>query len=377
MSSLQQVIKNSGYLNFADYLNLVLYHPQYGYYSAKNNPIGAQGDFFTSSSLGADFGELLGVQFEQMWQILGCPHPFILLEMGAGTGDLAQDLLNYVEREYPDFFSAIAYLIIEASPQLKAQQQKLLTDKLNKVNWIDWEQIPDNSLIGCCFSNELVDAFPVHQVILQQGQLREVYVTWQENQLIEVYQELSSLEIENYFKLCQVDFPSSIYPEGYRTEVNLQALHWLKTLASKLQTGYILTIDYGYDAQRYYHPQRAQGTLQCYYQHHRHNNPYLYLGEQDITSQVNFTSLERQGELLGLDHLGFTKQGLFLMALGVGDRFQALHQSQAHLQEILQRRDALHQLINPSGLGNFGVLLQAKGLTPPQKLQPIKGFTMG
>lgn len=355
---------------------MVLYHPQYGYYSSKSLQIGSQGDFFTSVSLGSDFGELLAVQFHQMWQILDCPQPFTLLEMGAGTGELARDILTYLQREYPEFYRAINYIIMEISPQLQNRQKAVLAEQLEMITWTDWDKVADHSLIGCCFSNELIDAFPVHQVIIDKGQLQEVYITWKENQLTEVYHQLSCQELQNYFSLCNVDFPSSIYPEAYRTEVNLEALRWLKTLANKLKTGYILTIDYGYDAQRYYHPQRAQGTLQCYYQHHRHNNPYIQIGEQDITSQVNFTALERQGELLGLDNLGFTKQALFLMALGLGDRLQILRDTSLPLQEILQRRDALHQLINPSGLGNFGVLLQAKGLTDSQKSQPLQGFIM-
>jgi SAM-dependent MidA family methyltransferase len=370
---LQQIIIEAiaqspqGYLSFAEYLNLVLYHPWYGYYSSKSDQIGARGDFFTSCSLGADFGELIAVQLQQMWEVLAYPHPFTVLEMGAGKGHLAWDILNHLQREYPHCFQAINYVINEISPQLRQQQQQLLTPKFPQVTWKNWQEIPDNSLIGCCFSNELVDAFPVHQLILSQGELKEIYVTFSDNQFKETYQPLSQPELAKYFQLCNLDFPSANYPDGYRTEVNLFALQWLETLASKLNTGYILTIDYGYDAEHYYHPQREQGTLQCYYQHQRHHNPYLYLGEQDITTHVNFTALERQGELLGLNNLGLTKQGIFLMALGLGDKLQKITNSTNNLQQIIQRRDALHQLINPAGLGNFTVLLQGKNLT--QQLQ--------
>lgn len=309
-----------------------------------------------------------------MWEVLEYPHPFTLLEMGAGRGHLAQDILNYLATNKPDCFQAIQYLIIEASPQLRKEQQQLLTPRFPQVTWTNWQEITPNSLIGCCFSNELIDAFSVHQLIILAGELKEVYVSYADNQLQETYQEISTPELLNYFQLCNLDFPSSLYPDGYRTEVNLQALSWLKTLASKLNTGYILTIDYGYDAPRYYHPQRSQGTIQCYYQHHRHNNPYIYLGEQDITTQVNFTALERQGELIGLNNLGLTKQGMFLMALGLGDRLQDLSNSTEKLSQILQRRDALHQLINPAGLGNFTVLLQGKNLTPQQQQFTLKGW---
>jgi SAM-dependent MidA family methyltransferase len=158
--------------------------------------------------------------------------------------------------------------------------------------------------------------------------------------------------------------------------VNLAALDWIETIASRLQRGYLLTIDYGYPATRYYSPGRSQGTLQCYYQHTHHSNPYIYVGRQDITAHVDFTGLERQGDRCGLHTVGFTQQGLFLMALGLGDRLTALsdptqteHQS---VNDILRRREALHSLMNPMGLGNFGVLLQSKGIDTQTQIP--KGF---
>ena len=166
------------------------------------------------------------------------------------------------------------------------------------------------------------------------------------------------------------------YPENYRTEVNLKALDWLENVTNKIKKGYLLTIDYGYNASKYYHPQRYQGTLNCYYQHRHHHNPYVNLGQQDITTHVNFTALEKQGQLLGLETLGLTKQGLFLMALGLGDRLSALSNGQYSLSDVLTRRDALHQLIDPTGLGGFQVLIQTKGLDPSQKQRSLTGLKM-
>ncbi len=178
---------------------------------------------------------------------------------------------------------------------------------------------------------------------------------------------------------------SGAYPECYRTEVNLAALDWIETVAKRLRRGFLLTIDYGYSAERYYLPSRHQGTLQCYYRHRYHDDPYVYIGHQDITAHANFTALERQGELCGLRKLGFTQQGLFLMALGLGDRIAALSsrhdprgQAIAQAQDvmtIMQRREVLHQLINPSGLGGFGVLVQSKGLIVEQEQRTSSGGT--
>ncbi|NES82150.1 MAG: class I SAM-dependent methyltransferase [Moorea sp. SIO2B7] len=364
-------------ITFAEYMNLVLYHPQFGYYSSGTVEIGSQGDFFTSSSLGTDFGELLAEQFVNMWQILGYPTPFTLIEMGAGSGMLAIDILQYLQHYYPDFFAILEYIIVEQAEGLIERQQALLREKFDnylKLAWKYWQDIPEDSIIGCCFSNELVDALPVHQIIIEDGQLREIYLTISEDNLIEIIAEPSTPKLGEYFKLVGIDLPSNNYSDGYRTEVNLVALEWVETIAKRLQRGYLLTIDYGYTAQRYYHPQRYQGTLQCYYQHRRHNNPYSNIGHQDITAHVDFTALERQGELWGLKKLGFTQQGMFLMALGLGDRLSALSGGKFNFQEVLKRRDSLHQLIEPHGLGGFGVLVQSKGLTEKERNSLFKGL---
>ena len=357
-------------INFAQYMDLALYHPQYGYYASGKAMIGSQGDFFTSSSLGEDFAQLLAQQFVEIWEILGNPDPFMLVEMGAGTGLVAADVLRYLQ-QFPELLKSLEYIIIEKSSGLIAKQQELLQSFCEQVNikWKTWAEIPDASIIGCCFSNELVDAFPVHQVVVEAGKLREIYVT---EDIMEIRDNISTDRLVHYFDL--IDITPSSFPDGYRTEVNLAALDWLETVSQKLKRGYLLTIDYGYTAQRYYSPQRSQGTLQCYYQHHRHNNPYINIGNQDLTAHVNFTALERQGERCGLHKLGFTQQGMFLMALGLGDRLSDLASGQYSFQEVLQRRDALHQLIDPAGLGGFGVLVQSKGLSESQQGQVLRGL---
>jgi SAM-dependent MidA family methyltransferase len=383
-------------ITFAQYMDMVLYHPVHGYYSTKAVSLGKRGDFFTSVHLGADFGELLAVQFVQMWEILGKPAKLSLVEMGAGQGLLALDILNFIEQRHPFFFKAVDYIIAEKSNALRQEQQERL--RKYPVRWCNLEEIPSQSITGCFFSNELVDALPVHQFILQQGHLREVYVTTKHTpsvvtnkeatgeyeqvtqdartEFVEVIGELSTDEITKYFDLIEVKFDTDTYPDDYRSEVNLAALHWLSTVTERLQRGYILTIDYGYPANRFYNPRRSQGTLQCYYQHHRHNDPYIYLGQQDITAHIDFTALERWGERCGLDNMGFTQQGLFLMALGLGDRIAKLPYKEQPLAETLRRRDGLHQLLDPMGLGGFGVLVQSKGLTETEAAQPLKGFVI-
>ncbi|MFB2980808.1 class I SAM-dependent methyltransferase [Microseira sp. BLCC-F43] len=399
-------------ITFAEYMDLVLYHPQQGYYATNAAHIGPQGDFFTSPHLGSDFGELLAEQFVNMWEILGKPSPFTLGEMGAGQGILAADILKYLQLQYPDFFNVLEYIIVEKSIGIKREQQQRLQGL--PLKWCALEEIPNDSIIGVVFSNELVDAFPVHLFVIEQGQLREIYVSQsligidpivipppsyaldmvapdrsiplnltqssEKKGFVEVTGEPSTPKLAEYFQLVGIQLPSSAYPDGYRSEVNLAALDWVSMVSNKLKQGYLLTIDYGYSADRYYTPARQQGTLQCYYRHRHHDNPYVNIGRQDITAHVDFTALERWGELCGLQKVGFVKQEFFLMALGLGSRMASLSSIDATnpqaIHQVLQRREALHQLINPMGLGGFGVLVQSKGLTADQKARRLKGLSM-
>jgi SAM-dependent MidA family methyltransferase len=377
-------------ITFAEYMDSVLYHPQHGYYAINAANIGPQGDFFTSPHLGTEFGELLAEQFVQMWEILERPIQFTLLEMGVGQGLLTADILGYLYQHYRDVFDSLEYIIVERSDALRKQQQHRLQKFGNRLRWVTLEEIPTGAIAGCCFSNELVDALPVHQFVVEKRQLREIYVTTQEASrpsplapppsFVEVTGEPSTSRLAEYFDLVKIDLSSKAYPDGYRSEINLAALDWLSMVANSLQRGYLLTIDYGYPSERYYSPVRRQGTLQCYYHHLRHDNPYINVGRQDITAHVDFTALEVWGEVCGLDKLGFTQQGLFLMALGLGERIAALSTSSQAMVEaqgithLLQRRESLHQLIDPLGLGGFGVLVQSKGLTEAGVAHPLKGL---
>jgi SAM-dependent MidA family methyltransferase len=370
-----------GRISFAEFMELALYHPQGGYYSSKDAILGFEGDFVTSAHLGHDFGELLATQFAEMWAHLERPNPFVLVEMGAGQGLIAADVLGSLQNHFPDCFAALNYQIAEKSDRMRAIQADRLSPWAGRVVWVDLDTLPDDSITGCLFSNELVDALPVHQVAIAESGLQEVYVTLTDNPgspVREVVDAPSTPRLADYFAFIGIDLSDPQYAPGYRTEVHLAALDWMKTVAAKLHRGYVLTVDYGYPASRYYSRARNQGTLQCYYQHAHHDNPYSHLGHQDITAHVNFTALERQGEHCGLETLGATQQGMFLMALGLGDRLAALGQIQASdpttVNLAIQRRDRLHQLINPMGLGNFVVLVQGKRLSTEAKT--LKGLTI-
>ncbi|NEQ47038.1 MAG: class I SAM-dependent methyltransferase [Leptolyngbya sp. SIOISBB] len=364
---------------------LALYHPEHGYYTSQASQLGMGGDFATSSHLGPDFAELLAEQLVDMWQQLHQPTPFHLVEMGAGQGQLADGILSHLQRHYPDCLAAVHYTLVETSAALRqAQQMRLAAWQAQSVpiTWQELTEIPTASITGCCFSNELVDAIPVHRVTLTSEGWQEQYVTSSVDSTQPFAMTLGPLSTPKLIPYLEqvglLPIPAS-YPDGYTTEINLAALDWFAQIAEKLHCGYLLTIDYGYPAERYYSPARSQGTLQCYYQHAHHNEPLINVGTQDITAHVDFTALERQGDRCGLTTLGNVPQELFLMALGLGDRLNQLAQIEATdpqtVRYALQRREALHQLMNPMGLGKFNVLIQGKGL-PTNPPSPLKGLTV-
>ncbi|MFS8868543.1 class I SAM-dependent methyltransferase [Synechococcus sp. OH30] len=363
-------IRAQGPVTFAQFMEWALYEPGLGYYE-RDYPIGP--DYLTAPQLAPDFAHLLAEQICQFWQVLGSPSPFAVIEMGAGSGCLAEDWLAYVRSAYPALWQALEYGILERSASLRRLQQERLAGFGEKVRWLTWEEIPEEAVTGCFFSNELVDAFPVHRVQVQGGSLREIYVDWAEGRFQEVLGDPSTPALEAYF--ARLGIAITTYPSGYQTEVNLKALEWLQLLARKLRRGYVLTIDYGYPAQRYYSPQRSQGTLLAYRRHGTSADPYGWVGCQDLTAHVDFTTLEQVGESLGLKRLGFTQQSCFLVNLGLAERLAALSQEGAEeVGQVLRRRFALQALLDPLGLGSFGVLLQAKGLSEAESAQLLRGF---
>jgi SAM-dependent MidA family methyltransferase len=375
-------------ITFAQFMEGVLYEPEVGYYAACRHKIGAGGDFVTSPHFGADFGELLAEQFLDFWLSLQKPSVFQIVELGAGQGLIAQDVLKYLSdralhqptSDYASFWDTLQYIICEKAASMRAEQRHHLRSNptvASKVSWQSWEAIPTESLVGCIFSNELIDALPIHRVILRHKSLKEIYVTCRPDRqgFMDTIDELSTSELETYLTWLGLDLTQDKYPEGYCTEISLAAMDWVKSVSEKLKQGYVLTIDYGHTAAQYYSPQRHQGTLQCYFQQSHHSDPYWAIGYQDITTHANFTALEQKGKEVGLETLGFIQQGLFLMALGLGDRFnQNVACPGSNPMDVLQRRDALHALINPMGLGGFGVLLQGKNVASAISNYSFKGF---
>lgn len=360
-------------ITFAKFMEVALYHEVWGYYTTRATQIGAAGDFYTSPHLSAEFGVCMARQLVNCWENLGRTDRFDVVEMGAGQGIWAADILKTLSEISPECNNALTYTIVERSPSLRQVQQQQLApwvsdeSELATVQWRSWDEIPIGSVQGCFISNELVDAFAVHRVTVKTGKLQEIYVTWDGDRFVERIGDLSTPKLAEYFENLGLDLCQ--YAEGYQTEVNLNAIDWLSTVNDRLARGYVITIDYGYPASRYYSKVRKDGTLTGYFEHRPTDSPYEKVGLQDLTAHVDFTTLENHGKTLGLTHCGTTQQALFLMALGLGETIARLSQTETRsIQEInnrLAQREVLHRLINPMGLGNFLVLIQSKETALP------------
>lgn len=345
-------------------MELALYHPRYGYYAGDFEKIGRAGDYYTSSDVHPVFGQLIAKQLKQMWQALGEPDRFTVVEMGAGKGRLGSDILNFLALSEPDFFAKLNYVIVESSPYYKKKQTETFAKHAKKGNvaWCDWKDLVQLKIVGCFLSNELVDSFPVHIITKSKGELREIYVTYRDGQFKEITDAPSSPSVENYLSEFHVKLS-----EGQRAEINLRALDWLERISENLEKGFVLTIDYGFLADDLYAPWRKNGTLLCYYKHTVNDNPFVNLGYQDMTAHVNFSSLMKKGSELGLQTAGFTTQKNFLLALGFVDLIVEMERKKANSFALLKNKLLMKNLIMPGGMGEtFKVLIQHRGVQNPQ-----------
>jgi len=357
-------IEKRGAVPFSQFMEWCLYHPDDGYYQTERMRIGRDGDFYTSPSVHPLFGGLIAKQLSQMSEQLDGAR-FDVVEQGGDKGFLCEDILQWAKKKAPAFYQRLRYHLIERSPHLLKEQKERLREheKEGKIFWIDPEGFKQGEVfIGCFLSNELVDAFPVHQVILDHGILKEVYVAQDHGRLKEQWGELSDPRIVSYFQSDDVALQ-----EGQRAEVNLKALDWVQKVGRCLRKGFVLTIDYGCLAKELYGPHRREGTLLCYHQHRASDNPYERLGEQDMTSHVNFSSLIQKGEEVGLHLTGLVPQYQFLLALGLLQEMESLGRGLSEM-DALRMRLSLKHLIEPEmGMGEvFKVLIQHKGVDQPQ-----------
>lgn len=343
-----QRIQEEGPISFHDFMEMALYYPEKGYYTSLENKIGKTGDFYTSSNLTPAFGAMIGRQLEEMWEISGRSN-FTIVEYGAGTGVLCHDILNYLKNN-KEFYDQLNYCIIEKSPVMQQKQRSHLREK---VSWHD--SIQDISEItGCILSNELLDNFAVHQVVMED-QLMEVFVDYR-NSFVELLKPAEQA-LTDYLAELNV-----ILPKGFRTEINLEATEWIKEIATSLKQGYVITIDYGYPSKELYSERRSCGTLVCYNKHTINDNPYLNIGEQDITTHVNFSALCHYGLKNGLMCCGLTNQANFLLGLGFKDYLKKTLETGQDIVSMAKQESFLTQTLLVDMGFKFKVLIQQKGL---------------
>ncbi|MHB1457393.1 MAG: class I SAM-dependent methyltransferase [Armatimonadota bacterium] len=342
-------IVQEGPITFAEYMSMALYDPDYGYYTSGRKTVGTYGDFITSASLGPAFGAMIAEWIAGRYAEMGCPHGFEVVEIGAGKGVLCASIMVHLRDSHAALYDSITYRIIETlilRDALAPFGQPLTEEFPGKILMSDsLDDIEDGSITGCFISNELPDAFPVHLVSTVDGALHEIYITLDGDEFVEVAGELSSPTIADYFRDLGINLP-----DGYRTEVNLEAVEWIRKTAGKMKEGFILTIDYGYTAEEYYSLERRTGTLVCYNRHTYNEDPYARIGLQDITAHVDFTSLVCAGASAGLTATAFTSQREFLVSQGI----------HAHLRAKPAQRRVAQALVEPDGLGGFKVLILRK-----------------
>ena len=373
-SEIITAIEESGPITFARFMEICLYSPQGGFYSTRDRPINQ--NFSTSSHVHESFGRLLAIQLEEMWRILGMPSEFYLLEIGCGDGSLARSIQRAVQDTFPNFSRCLVHVAADLSPifsealvlrnelergteaDIQIRIQKVVADGVNGFS----------NITGCIFSNELIDNFPVHRFTKIDGQIQEIFTGFNGEHFFDVIGNPSTSEISK--RLNKFD---KILPNGFKGEINLRIDDWVQNLAETLTRGFILTIDYGESSEIIYSPQFQNGTITCFRQHFVNHEPYQFIGQQDITSHVDFTFLENSGKEHGFKTLGYVSQREFLTNLG----FENLLEELGSLEELSEaqielRRIAMSSLIDPRQMGDFKVLIQCKKVELPVSLSGLR-----
>ena len=373
-------IADRGAIAFAEFMRIALYHM--GGYYPNRKPIGAGGDYFTSPVAHPAFGALICVQLRQMWRTLGCPASFWAIECGAGDGTLANDVIAYAQRQFPEFALSLRYLAIDRAPsthsrggenpELRSCAGSDSSSSPSELGQIQSDTIPLRGIDGCILSNELLDAFPVHRFEMAGGRPLEVLVTLDANgDFAERLSEPTTPLIAE-----RIATAGRTLPDGFRGEVNPSIGAWVASASAALKRGYVLTIDYGYEADELYSDARRRGTLQTYYRHTDASSPYQRVGRQDMTAHADFTALVESGRDAGLRPVFLTTQAEFLRSLGIERMASAIRDSGMNRMDKTANLRDMSRLIDPDGLGNFRVLVQRKNapithstdLIPPPNL---------
>jgi len=387
---IEQEIRERGPIPFSRYMELCLYDPEFGYYSRNAEKFGKAGDFYTSSDVHAVFGRLLARQFEEMWRALGKPEQIDVLELGPGRGLFAQDVLDWSEKKFPEFFRAVRYTLAERSASLRERLAANLRHRISSGKVVVQSQFGDSGFNNqsedmpqppaggdarrstarfvaeaplIVFANEFFDALPV-EVLSEQGALR---INLGDGNFVEEWAPASAAELEFLDRY-------GVHPEtGLRTEATLVAQKQMARLSAAIEQGFLVTIDYGYTREEQL-AGRHLGTVMTYRQHSASPNPYEAPGDQDITAHVNFTALASTAEQSGMRAHQLLTQSQFLLGIGeanqFGDAFEECRLPEERAKIALQ----LKHLVTPADMGEtFQVLVASKDV-PFESVENLSGL---
>jgi len=362
-----RILHAGGWISFADYLEIVLYTPETGYYSGGAAKFGIGGDFVTAPEISPLFGQTLARQAAPVLQSMN--HGSIL-EFGAGSGKLAVELLLALEtlQALPEHYN-----ILDLSADLQQRQRTIIEQCIphlaSRVNWLS--ALPEQ-FSGLVLANEVLDAMPVHLVIWQSDNIMERGVAWENNKLAWQDKPLAEGELLDIARQLPPSDPS-FFPHPYISEISLANRSFIRSLASLLQQGVILLVDYGFGQNEYYHAQRHQGTLMCHYRHHAHDDPFFLPGLQDITSHIDFSAVARVALDSGLQLAGYTTQAHFLINCGITDLLTYIPADQPG--NYLPLASQVQQLVSPAEMGElFKVMALSKNIDSDTA---TRGFTRG
>ncbi len=357
----EQILAAGGWISFADYMELVLYAPGMGYYSAGAHKLGMDGDFVTAPEISPLFSRCLA---KQCVEVLTELDNSVVLELGAGSGVMAADMLLEFERLQ---CLPAEYLVLETSADLRARQAALLHERVphlvSRVRWLDG--MPEQPIRGVIVANEVVDALPVERFAINRDGPAELGVGIQADKLVEEMRPATGVLLKS-IELLQSE--SGLLTESdYTSELSLRLPAWVASLNDWLQEGVVLLFDYGFSRREYYLPERSSGTLRCYYRHRAHDNPFVWPGLQDITAWVDFSYLAEAAQAVGMKVAGYTTQAHFLLAAGLDEQVAIETESYAgntqdEQQKQIELAHALRQLILPGEMGeSIKVMALCKG----------------
>ena len=365
-------IRQHGPVSFAWFMDAALYHPEFGYYRQPERKPGRGGDFITAPELHPFFGNTLARQVAETWDALGQPHHLVVREHGASSGGLAYDILVALAEKAPDVLDAIDYRLVDVNTHrldeaIAAMAEVGFGDRVRAEH-------PDHLSpeAGMVLGNEVVDALPVHRMVMRQDAIHEILVGLNDDgELTDIDAEPDAVlaaTIRQHLERHQIQVA-----DGARFEFSPAAADWMRAIATSLTQGIAIIIDYGYEAPRLLQGHLLEGTVRGYFQHTVTDNPYLRVGEQDLTAHVDFSWLEDAAIGAGMTPLGLTTQSEYLTRLGLGDWLLDLQQQEdVSYDEYYLAQNATMRLIDPAGLGRFRVMGLAKGL--PNGFTPL-GFT--